>query len=231
MLENGCTLEYGDLNTGSSVLLPMTVPSGGGFTAGLDFHQINVSGLSACLAPPAGASYPYTTEQVTFRPSDGVSTPTTNISFIYANNVMAGVTSNLNVSGPEIFFMNKIDFPGAQLLDNAPSKQLIKQSTLLNSGDTRTYNTLDLQYIYYCVPKSYLASSDTSRNAYQLEITQFNPGDFTSSCVLLQTAGVNYNRQNEKLFTEEFNIYRTINTNIAGSSDGPVTLTFKLIPS
>lgn len=231
MIENGCTLEYKDRNTGNATLLPMTVPSGGGFTAGLDFHQINVGGVSACLAPPAGASYPYTTEQVTFKPTDGISTPTANISFIYANNVMAGVTSNLNVSGPQIFFMNKINAAGSQNLDSSPSKQLISQSTLLNSGDSRTYNTLDLQYIYYCIPKSYLASSDINRNAYELEITRYNPGDFTSSCVLLQTEGVDYNRENEKNFSEEFNIYRTINTNIAGSENGPITLTFKLIPS
>ena len=231
ILENGCTLEYTDRNTGNSTLLPMTVPSGGGFTAGLDFHQINVGGASACLAPPAGASYPYTSKQVTFRPTDGETTPTTNISFIYANNVMAGVTSNLNVDGQGIFFMNKINAPSSQGLSSTPSKQLVTQSTLRNSGDTRTYNTLDLQYIYYCIPKSYLASSDSNRNAYELEITRYNPGDFTSSCVLLQTEGVDYNRENEKNFSEEFNIYRTINTNIAGSENGPITLTFKLISS
>ena len=228
MLENGCTLEYKDRNTTSQTFLPMTVRTGGGFTAGLDFHQINVSGVSACLAPPAGASYPYTPEQVTFRPSDGTSTPTANISFIYANNVMAGVTTNDDVRGIEIGNMNKIDVPNQQFLDSEPSRALKTQSTLLTTGDVRPYNTGDLQYLYYCIPKSYLASSDSNRNAYKLEITRFSPGDFTDSFVLLQTTGANYNRVNQKLFSEEFDIYKSVNTNIAG--DNTVTLTFKLIP-
>ena len=228
MLENGCTLEYKDRNTTSQTFLPMTVRTGGGFTAGLDFHQINVSGVSACLAPPPGASYPYTPEQVTFRPSDGTNTPTANISFIYANNVMAGVTTNDDVRGIDIGNMNKIDVPSQQFLDSGPSRILKTQSTLLNSGDVRSYNTVDLQFMYYCIPKSYLASSDSNRNAYKLEITRFSAGDFTDSFTLLQTPGANYNRTNQKQFSEVFDIYKSINTNLAG--DAPVTLTFKLIP-
>ena len=123
--------------------------------------------------------------------------------------------------------MNKINVQ-QQFLDSVPSRILKTQSTLLNSGDVRSYNTVDLQFMYYCIPKSYLASSDSNRNAYKLEITRFSAGDFTDSFTLLQTPGADYNRPNQKQFSEVFNIYKSINTNLAG--DAPVTLTFKLIP-
>jgi hypothetical protein len=123
--------------------------------------------------------------------------------------------------------MNEINDPsGPAGLETDPSKRLVSQNTLRGAGDDRTYEAADGQFLYYCLPKSYLASA-SSRNAYELEITDTSPGDKTEAFVLLQEPTADYNRgPNIKGYTEEYLVYKSINSNLPNPT---LTLTFKLI--
>ena len=229
-IDTGATFTYTDSNTNQSTPVPMTV-SNSGFTASVDFHQVVVSGESACLRPPQNSgsdiTYPYTPSTVTFSAKNGTTTKTKTINFRYQNDVFAGVTQNQLIDGTNLGNMNEINDPsGPAGLETDPSKRLVSQNTLRGAGDDRTYEAADGQFLYYCLPKSYLASA-SSRNAYELEITDMSPGDKTDAFALLQEPTADYNRgPNIKGYTEEYLVYKSINSNLPNPT---LTLTFKLI--
>jgi hypothetical protein len=223
-----------DNNTGTQQNLSMTVDSAG-FTAAIDFHQVGVGGESACLRPPldvggVGPIYPYTTKTVTFAPTDGTGNPTENITFRYANDVLAGVTSNQDIVGANVGEMQEIDDPnGPAGLEGPPSKVLVSQATLKSSnGDNRAYEAESGQFFYYAYPKSYEASSNGARSSFRLQITRDNPDDATDAWMKLidGTVGI-YNRLNGTTeYTEEYVIWRSRNSNL---TSGVYELNFRLV--
>ena len=229
------TFNYLDINAGNQAL-DMEVEAGG-FTAEIDFHEAKANGASACVAPPTSGSYPWTNKPVVFTAIDASnSTSSKTIYFKYGNDVIAGVWGGETLSSSRVTSMYKIDDPININSASGPSTQLKLQSQLRSSGgDSREYETLAGQYIYYCFPKLFLSSSSSpSTEVYKLEITKDNPGDWDNS--FTRQTDISPNDTTAVVttltnFIEEYVVYKSNNPNLGNvdSIDGPVTLRFRLI--
>ena len=227
------TFNYLDKNSGITEQLSMS-PSGG-FTAGIDFYSTPASnGLSACVAPPNSAAYPWTNIPVQFTAIDAAQSSSSKIiNFKYGNDVIAGVWGGETLSSSRVTSMYKINDPTNINSASSPSTQLKLQSQLKSSGgDSREYETLAGQYLYYCFPKLFLYNGGVSE-VYKIDISDASGAPQTNAFTRQTATSPNNTTtvtNQSTNFIEEYVVYKSNQPNLAGSVQGPVTFNFRLIP-
>ena len=215
----GATFQYTD-KTNGTVNIPMVVSSDG-FTAGVDFfEQDNTQGISACLQPPNG-QYSYTNRILTFSGKTGATNPsvTENIVVRYGNHRIAGVTANPGCSAEHLAGLKRPNNPSETLV--ASDFVLKTQSNLLGT-DTITYETLDGQLLYYCIPLSMFdtaAGIGTYLSTYRFADAGGN--DITNTMTRLQDVQLQYDNNH---YTENYAIFASSQANIGS----PYTIKFSL---